>query len=59
MKDKPVAAATGSDSDPWRASRNASARLAPLRNSRWSATISGTTASVVYGHNARDDRGGT
>ena len=34
MKDQPVAAPTGSDSHSRRASRRASARLAPLRNSR-------------------------
>ncbi len=38
MNDQPAATATGSDSDPRRASHKASARLAPPRNSRCSAT---------------------
>src|SRR5215470_13175648 len=49
MNDQPVAAATGSDPVPRRASRSASARLAPPRSSRWSAIISGTTATSFTG----------
>jgi len=49
MNDHPVAAATGSDSSPRRASRSASARDAPARSSRCSAIISGTAAGSLTG----------